>query len=74
MTYALAIKSLMTKRLGRDGTASYWLEPGDYTLIATYKTAVSPAPPGSKDGGNFLGVGFGQVTVITAPVKLKVTK
>jgi hypothetical protein len=72
-THTLPINSLMTKRLGRDGTASYWLQPGDYTLIATYKTAVSPAPPGSKDGGKWLGEGFGQVTVTTAPVKLKVT-
>jgi RNA polymerase sigma factor (sigma-70 family) len=73
-THTLPIKSLMTERLGREGTASYWLEPGDYTLIATYKTAVSPAPAGSKDGGNWLGEGFGQVTVVTAPVKLKVTQ
>jgi hypothetical protein len=73
-THTLPIKSLMTKRLGRDGTASYWLEPGDYTLIATYKTAVSPAPPGSNDGGKWLGEEFGQVTVITAPVKVKVTQ
>jgi RNA polymerase sigma factor (sigma-70 family) len=73
-TYTLPIKSLMTNRLGRDGTASYWLEPGDYTLTATYQTGVSPAPPGSKDGGNFLGLGFGYVTVTTAPVKLRVTR
>jgi RNA polymerase sigma factor (sigma-70 family) len=56
-THTLPIKSLETKRLGRDGTASYWLEPGDYTLIATYKTAVSPAPPGSQDGGYWFGGG-----------------
>jgi RNA polymerase sigma factor (sigma-70 family) len=76
-THTLPITSLMTKRLGRDGTASYWLEPGDYTLTATYKTAVSPAPAGSKDGAELLMQGFpgfGQVTVITAPVKLKVTR
>jgi RNA polymerase sigma factor (sigma-70 family) len=76
-THTLPITSLMTKRLGREGTASYWLEPGDYTLIATYKTAVSPAPAGSKDGAELLGQGFpgfGQVTVVTAPVKLKVTQ
>jgi hypothetical protein len=47
---------------------SYWTEPGDYTLVATYKTAVSPVPEGAKDNGK----GFGPVTIISAPVKLKV--
>jgi hypothetical protein len=77
MTHTLPIKSLMTNNLGREATASYWLEPGDYTLIATYKTAMSPAPAGSKDGAALLGQGFpgfGQVTLITAPLKLKVTQ
>jgi hypothetical protein len=69
-THALPIKGLMTNRLNRDGTASYWTEPGDYTLIATYKTAVSPVPEGAKDNGT----GFGAVTVISAPVKLKVSR
>ena len=41
---------------------------GDYTLTATYKTAVLPVPKGAKDNGK----GFGPVTVISAPVKLKV--
>ena len=69
-THTLPIKGLMTNRLNRDGTASYWTEPGDYTLVATYKTAVSPVPKGAKDDGN----GFGPVTVISAPVKLKVVQ
>jgi uncharacterized protein (TIGR03067 family) len=69
-THTLAIKSLMTSRLNRDGTASYWTQPGDYTLIATYKTAVSPVPKGAKDNGK----GFGPVTVTSAPVKLKVVE
>jgi hypothetical protein len=69
-THTLPIKSLMTNRLNREGSASYWTEPGEYTLIATYKTAVSPVPEGSKDNGK----GFGPVTVISAPVKLKVVQ
>lgn len=69
-THTLPIKGLMTNRLNREGTASYWTEPGDYTLIATYKTAVSPVPKGTKDNGK----GFGPVTVTSAPVKLKVVQ
>lgn len=67
-THTLPIKSLMTNHIGRAGTASYWTEPGDYTLTATYKTAVSPVPKGAKDNGR----GFGPVAVISAPVKLNV--
>jgi RNA polymerase sigma factor (sigma-70 family) len=66
-THTLPIKSLMTERLNREGTASYWTEPGEYTLTATYKTAVSPVPAGVKVSG-----GFGPVEVVSAPVKLKV--
>jgi RNA polymerase sigma factor (sigma-70 family) len=68
--HTLPIKGLMTNRLGREGSASYWTKPGDYTLIATYKTAVSPVPKGAKDRGD----GFGPVTVISAPVRLKVVQ
>jgi hypothetical protein len=67
-THKLPIKGLITSRLGREGSASYWTQPGNYTLIATYKTAVSPVPKGARDNGK----GFGPVTVISAPVKLKV--
>jgi RNA polymerase sigma factor (sigma-70 family) len=66
--HTLPIKGLMTDHLDREGSASYWLQTGDYILIATYKTAVSPVPVGAKDNGK----GFGPVTVISAPVKLKV--
>jgi hypothetical protein len=70
-THTLPIKSLMTNRIGREGTASYWTEPGDYTLTATYKTAVSPRPDGARETrrANFEG---GFVTVTTPPLKLKV--
>ena len=49
-------------------TQAYWTEPGEYTLGASYATALSPAPPGSKDAGQ----GFGRVTLTAAPVKIKV--
>src|SRR5262249_37815639 len=47
---------------------AWWTEPGEYTLTATYSTALSPAPKDAKDAGE----GFGKVTLTTAPVKLKV--
>jgi hypothetical protein len=50
------------------GTFAYWLEPGDYTLTVSYRTAVSPPPPNTKEQP----ANFGQVTVISAPVTLKV--
>ena len=55
---------------GRRGAAnrSYWLEPGEYSLTATYYTAVAPAPKGSAEAMN----GFGKVALTTAPLKLKV--
>ena len=37
-------------------------------LLDTFKTAIAPAPQGSKDIGN----GFGSVTVVSVPVMLKV--
>jgi hypothetical protein len=47
---------------------AYWLEPGQYTLTATYVTGVSPPPQGSKEKRK----DFGTVTVTSAPVKLTV--
>ena len=47
---------------------AYWTEPGDYMLSAGYKTAISPAPKGATDAGN----GFGNVTITSAPIKIKV--
>ena len=48
--------------------AAYWTSAGAYTLSASYKTSIAPAPAGTKDTGN----GFGAVTLTTAPIKLKV--
>jgi hypothetical protein len=73
-TWALPITTL---NYGTHGVATYeayrtcWTGPGEYALTATFKTAVSPAPQGSKETkwAHFEG---GFVTVTTAPVKLKV--
>jgi hypothetical protein len=48
---------------------SYWLEPGEYELTASYETAVPPAPRGAADAGE---KGFGRVRVTSAPIQLKV--
>ena len=48
----------------------YWTEIGDYTLTASFKTAVSPSPKDAKEAGE---KGFGVVTVTSAPAKFKVT-
>jgi hypothetical protein len=47
---------------------AYWLEPGQYSLTATYVTGVSPPPQGSKEKRK----DFGTVTVTSAPIKLMV--
>src|SRR5260370_10061659 len=47
-------------------TQAYWTEPGEYTLGASYATAVSPAPPASKDPRE----GFGRLTLTAAPRKI----
>jgi hypothetical protein len=75
-TWSLPVTSLC---YGTHGVAlhrtnrSCWTEPGDYTLTATFKTAVSPKPEGAKETtwAHFEG---GLVTVTTPPVKLKVVE
>jgi hypothetical protein len=47
---------------------AYWVEPGEYTLSASYRLPVAPAPKGAEDAGD----GFGIVTVTSAPVKIRV--
>ena len=46
---------------------AYWTEPGEYELVASWKTGVSPAPKGSEESE-----GFGTVTVTGAPFKIAV--
>jgi hypothetical protein len=74
--YTLPITTL---NYGTHGVATFqayracWTRPGDYTLTATFQTAVSPAPPGSKEAkwAHFEG---GLVTLTSAPVKLQVVE
>jgi len=47
---------------------AYWLAPGKYTLTASYKTTVSPAPNGAEPADE----GFGVVTVVSAPLTVAV--
>jgi hypothetical protein len=75
-SYSLPITTL---NYGTHGVATYqayracWTEAGDYTLTASFKTAVSPAPKGSKETkwAHFEG---GLVTVTSAPIKLKIVE
>jgi uncharacterized protein (TIGR03067 family) len=57
---------------------SYWLAPGDYTLTASFHTAMVPPPAGAVLYDGRLGEpqlkGFGVVTVTTAPLTLKVVR
>jgi hypothetical protein len=66
-SYVLPIKSL-AHGFRNITAASYWVEPGDYTLTASYKTGISPAPKGSTDAGE----GFGTLVLTSSPLKLKV--
>jgi hypothetical protein len=49
---------------------AYWTQAGEYTLTASYHTAVSPAPKEATAAGN----GSGYVTVTGAPIKFKVVE
>ncbi|HKB40349.1 MAG TPA: sigma-70 family RNA polymerase sigma factor [Gemmataceae bacterium] len=52
---------------------AYWLEPGEYTLTASFETAVSPAPRDAVPPTETFGrAGFGKVRLIADPVKLRV--
>jgi hypothetical protein len=52
----------------KDTHAAYWLAPGKYTLTASYKTTVSPAPAKAVAADE----GFGAVTITSAPLTLTV--
>jgi hypothetical protein len=77
-SYTLPITTL---NYGTHGVATFqayrccWTQPGQYTLTATFKTAVAPAPRGSKETRPWAGFkGGGFVTVTSAPVKLTVVE
>jgi len=69
-THVLTLSNLS---FGNRGTSdlAYWTKPGDYTLTATYHTAVSPMPKGAQKAPSFL-PDFGHVAATSAPIKLKV--
>jgi hypothetical protein len=64
---AMTIKTLSYGYRGI-GNRAYWTAPGEYTLKASYQTAISPPPQGTKADPK----GFAPVTVTGAPVKIKV--
>ena len=66
-TASMDIKSLSFGVRNKSKFA-YWAEPGEYTLGATFTTAVSPAPKDAKDVQD----GFGKVVLTAEPIKLKV--
>lgn len=66
-THTIPVKSLVSGFRGAS-RYSYWTEPGEYELTATFKTGVSPAPPGSQPGEE----GFGMVELKSAPFKVTV--
>jgi hypothetical protein len=47
---------------------AYWTEPGEYTLAASFSTAINPAPDGVKADTE----GFGRVAVSAEPIKITV--
>ncbi|MFO0966894.1 MAG: hypothetical protein U0793_15075 [Gemmataceae bacterium] len=65
-TFRLPLTSLSSGFRGT-GTWTYWLQPGEYTLTARYKTGVRPVPPGVKEV-----YGAGPVTLVSMPITVKV--
>lgn len=66
-SHSFAVKSLTSGMRGRSKFA-YWTEPGDYELVASLRTGMSPAPKGAKEAMD----GFGAVTVTSPAFKLTV--
>src|SRR5262245_10748785 len=67
-THKISLKSLQSGTRGA-GTYHYWAEPGEYTIVARYRTGISPAPKGSE-----VEKGVGKVTLTSPPIKVKVEK
>lgn len=66
-THAIPIKTLASGYRSASKYC-YWAEPGEYEIVATLKTGMSPAPKDAKEAGD----GFGVVTVTSAPLKVTV--
>lgn len=67
-THSIPVTVLKSGSRG-DTNWSYWTEPGEYTLTASFKTGISPAPKDAKDVGKD---GFAPVTIKAEPIKIKV--
>jgi hypothetical protein len=66
-TVELPVKSLAAGFRGAS-EYSYWTQAGEYELVATITTAVSPKPKGADDADD----GFGKVQVASKPLKVTV--
>src|SRR5262249_10122286 len=53
-SHALPFKSLTGGISNLRVQSVFWTEPGDYTLSASYRLAISPPPKDAKDAGNGL--------------------
>jgi hypothetical protein len=68
-TYTIPVKGLTSGFRGAS-RFSYWTAPGEYQMVATLQTGVSPAPKGAKEGMD----GFGMVTLTSPAFKVTVQK
>lgn len=73
-TFTMPVTTLASDAWNESGDRStswrgYWTEPGEHTLTASFKTAVSPAPQGAMPARD---KGYGLVTLLSNPVKIKV--
>ena len=63
---SIPVKSLTSGFRGAS-KFTYWTAPGDYELVATFKTGMTPPPKDAKEND-----GFGEVTLTSSPLKLTV--
>ena len=68
-TVELPIKALAGGPRGI-GEYAYWMQAGDYELVATLTSAVNPAPKGAADAGD----GFGSVQAASKAFKVTVSE
>lgn len=66
-TIEFPVKALVSGFRGASKLA-YWTAPGEYELVATWVTGVSPIPKGAEDNGD----AYGKVTLTSAPLKITV--
>jgi hypothetical protein len=66
-SYTWTLKSLQYGKRNVEKRA-YFTQGGEYTLTASFTTAINPAPEGTKADKN----GFGRITLTSEPIKIKV--